>query len=351
MAGYFIALDVHCQSTELVAMTATGKIVKREHLATTIPTLVEALQPLRRPRRLTFEEGPLADWLARHLRGHVDELRVCDPRRNHLVAKDGDKDDPIDAEKLAHLFRGGYLREVHQTDSLDRTLLKQHVGFYHDRVRERVRQGHQLVALLRRHGVFIGIGWLGDPQRRQAAWEQVPHDQTLRTDLDRLWQVYELLSVQEEAIREDLIRLARRQEPVRRFQDVPGFGWIRAVTFYVYVDTPWRFASKSALWKYCGIGLERRGSGQGATRVRLVPRAHRKLKNVLLGAALSATALAENPFADKYHYWTQKEGMHPATARRNVARSQAAVLWSLWKSGDSYDPAQIHGVGRSTTSE
>jgi hypothetical protein len=105
------------------------------------------------------------------------------------------------------------------------------------------------------------------------------------------------------------------------------------------------------LWKYCGIGLERRGSGQGATRVRLVPRAHRKLKNVLLGAALSATALAENPFADKYHYWTQKEGMHPATARRNVARSQAAVLWSLWKSGDSYDPAQIHGVGRSTTSE
>jgi transposase len=350
MPGHFIALDVHCQFTVLVAMTTTGKVVKKQHCATTIPTLVEAIEQLRRPRRLTFEEGPLADWLARNLRSYVDELRVCDPRRNRLVAEDGDKDDLIDAEKLANLYRGGLLREVHQTASLDRTLLKQHVGFYHDRVRERVRQGHQLVALLRRHGVFVGIGRLMDPQERRQAWEAMPPDRTLRADLDRLWQVYELLWAQEQAIEQDLVRLARRQQPVRQFQELPGWGWIRAVTFYVYVDTPWRFATKSALWKYCGIGLERRGSGSGPRRVRLVRQAHRKLKNVLLGAARSATALADNPFADKYRFWTQEEGMHPATARRNVARCQAAVLWGLWKRGDSYDPAQIRGVGRPTTS-
>jgi hypothetical protein len=27
----------------------------------------------------------------------VDELVVCEPRRNHWIARDGDKDDPIDA--------------------------------------------------------------------------------------------------------------------------------------------------------------------------------------------------------------------------------------------------------------
>jgi hypothetical protein len=32
---------------------------------------------------------------------------VCNPRRNHLIAKEGEKDDPIDAEKLAQLYRGG----------------------------------------------------------------------------------------------------------------------------------------------------------------------------------------------------------------------------------------------------
>ena len=77
---------------------------------------------------MTFEEGPLAGWLARNLRPHVDRLIVCESRRNALIAKDGDKDDPIDVGKLAQLLRGGYLKEVHQSQSLDRPLLKQHVS-------------------------------------------------------------------------------------------------------------------------------------------------------------------------------------------------------------------------------
>ncbi len=134
MTEYFIALDVHCAFSELAAMTGTGKLVRRDHCPTTIPALAEALKAVRRPRRLTFEEGPLADWLTRELRSHVDELVVCEPQRNHWIARDGDKDDPIDARKLADLYRGGYLKAVHQPGSLQRSLLKQHVSLYHDRV-------------------------------------------------------------------------------------------------------------------------------------------------------------------------------------------------------------------------
>lgn len=39
----------------------------------------------------------MAGWLYRNLKPCVDELIVCDPRRNAHVAKDGDKDDLIDA--------------------------------------------------------------------------------------------------------------------------------------------------------------------------------------------------------------------------------------------------------------
>jgi transposase len=347
---YFIALDVHCAFTEMAVVTSGGKLVRRERSATTIPALSEALDAIRRPRRLTFEEGPLAGWLARNLAEHTEELLVCDPRRNHLVANDGDKDDPIDAEKLAHLFRGGYLREVHQCDSLDRAVLKQHVGFYHDRVRERVRQGQQLVAQLKRHGVFAKIGELMDADQRRRIWNRLPRRKVLRSDLDRLWQIFELLIFQEEEIRAEVIQMARREEPVRRFEQLPGIGWIRAITFYVYIDTPWRFRNKSALWKYCGIGLERRRSGMGRTKVRLVPQANRRLKNILLGAAKSAVVRADNPFADKYHYWTKEEGLHPATARRNTARSLASTLWGLWKTGQRYDPAKVRGIGQSNES-
>jgi transposase len=298
---------------------------------------------------LTFEEGPLADWLARNLRPYVDRLLVCDPRRNALIAKDGDKDDPIDAERLAQLLRGGYLKEVHQAQTLDRTILKQHVGFYHDRVRERVRQGHQLVAQLRRHGVFASISDVMDAEERRQLWKRLPARKVLRQDLDFVWQAYQLLWDQEVQLRLELVRLARREEPVRRFEKLPGFGWIRSLTFYVYIDTPARFPSKSALWRYCGIGLERRHSGGGPMKVRLTHSGNRRLKDLLLGAAKSAAAQGDNPFADKYVYWTHEEGMLPTTARRNVARCLANTLWGLWKTGSQYDPAQVRGVGRPST--
>jgi transposase len=342
----YIALDTHCSFTDSAVVSQSGRLIKRERCDTTIPQLVELLEGVRRPRVLTFEEGPLADWLARNLRPHVERLIVCEPRRNALIAKDGDKDDPIDAEKLAQLLRGGYLKEVHQAGSLDRSLLKQHVSFYHDRVRERVRQGHQLVSQFKRHGVFASIGEIVNPEERRRLYKKIPQRKVLLDHLDLVLEVYELMHRQEEELRLQLIRLARREEPVRRFIKLPGISWIRAVTFYVYVDTPFRFEKKSALWRYCCIGLERRRSGDGPLKVKLAQRGNRRLKNVLLGAAKSAIASEKNPFADKYGYWTKEEGEHPSTARRNVGRTYATVLWSMWKNGSEYDPELVRGVGR-----
>ena len=341
MTEYFIALDVHCAFSELAAMTGTGKLVRRDHCPTTIPALAEALKAVRRPRRLTFEEGPLADWLTRELRSHVDELVVCEPQRNHWIARDGDKDDPIDARKLADLYRGGYLKAVHQPGSLQRSLLKQHVSLYHDRVGERVRQGNQLVGLWRRHGVFVRAADLMNDEEWCVRRERLPQSPVLHENLQRVREVYLLMHEQENSLREQLIDQARKEEPVRRFRDLPGLAWIRAVTFYAYIDTPWRFKSKSALWRYCGIGLERRHSGAGPTRTRLSHRGNRKLKNILLGAARSAIAQADNPFADKFRYWTEEEGLVVPNARRNVARSIASTLWSLWKTGERYNSQYV----------
>jgi transposase len=199
--------------------------------------------------------------------------------------------------------------------------------------------------------VFASIADVVDAEQRPRLWKQLPQRKVLRTDLELLLKVYELLVEQEEQLRAELVRLARREEPVRRFQELPGFGWIRSITFYVYIDTPSRFASKSALWRYCGIGLERRHSGSGPTKVRLTKGGNRRLKDLLLGAAKSAAAQGDNPFADKYAYWTKEEGLHPSTARRNVARCLASTLWSLWKTGSRYDPAQVRGVGRPSVAQ
>lgn len=346
---HFIAFDVHCAFCEMVVMTTSGKITHRERVNTTIPDLIKALEAVRRPKKLTFEEGPLADWLTRNLSSHVDEIVVCEPRHNQLISKNEDKDDPLDAERLASLFRGGYLKAVHQSQTLERSLLKQHVSFYHDRVRERVRQGNQVLALLRRHGVFASSSQLIAAADRDSLLARLPPNALFRKDVQRLFETYEFLCVQEDNIRMDLLDACQKLDVVRRFAQLPGVGWIRAVTFFVYIDTPNRFARKSTLWRYCGIGLERRRSGNGPTRVKLVSRGHRRLKNVLIGAARSAIASKTNPFADKYNSW-RNEGLSPQTARRNVARNLAVTLWSLWKTGREYDPRLVCRSGPTSRS-
>ena len=105
-AYYWMSLDVHSRSCEFAASTPGGRITERRTVPTSIPPLVEAIRSVRRPRALVFEEGPMAGWLSRNLREHADRVIVCDPRHNHLIAKDGDKDDPIDTEKLLALARG-----------------------------------------------------------------------------------------------------------------------------------------------------------------------------------------------------------------------------------------------------
>jgi hypothetical protein len=104
------------------------------------------------------------------------------------------------------------------------------------------------------------------------------------------------------------------------------------------------------LWRYMGIGLERRHSGQGPVQV-AVPASVtvcRPLKAMIVGAAKSAIR-GDNPFAERYEEWCHA-GLSARNARRNVARSQAATLAGMWKNGGVYQPAWV-GVNTAAVTE
>ena len=89
MANYYIGADVDSKMTEL-AIEKKEKIIRRYRVPTSIPALREVLGGISGAKFLTFEEGPIAGWLYRNLKDDVDELIVCYPRRNKLIACDGD---------------------------------------------------------------------------------------------------------------------------------------------------------------------------------------------------------------------------------------------------------------------
>jgi transposase len=229
------------------------------------------------------------------------------------------------------------VKEVHQVGSLERAVFKQQVALYHFRVRQRVREGLRLSSLFRQHGVMIRENAYVACADRPALLARLPDNGVLREAVQLLWQAYDGLVAQEDSWRKRLVRLAQQEEVVERFTALPGISWIRAATLYAYLDTPGRFRSKSALWKYLGIGLQRSRSGQGPERLGVPVLMHRLLKCTILGAAQSAVAQGDNPFADLYERWC-RQGLAARLARRNVARAQAATLWGMWKNGSAYRP-------------
>ena len=323
--------------------------MKREHMATTLPAVIGCIRSVPHVRRVCFEEGPLAGWLYRGLRQEADELVVCDPRRNAYVGKDGDKDDAIDAEKLNDLFRSRMIRVVHQNDSVERAGFKQLVGAYHAAVRRRVSQANQLMGLAKRWGLLWNTAMLLEAKAKTSLKEKMKGagaGECVQAIVELLAEGVGQAAEVEEALEQRLRTIARGDELMKRLMELPGYGAIRAVTLVAYLDTPWRFKSREALWKYCGIGLHRAGSGDGPEFLAVEQQCNRTLRGVVIGAAQKVIQEVKededepNVFARRYARWI-KQGVSPRNARRNVARLMTTTAWAMWKSGQSFCPEWI----------
>src|SRR5580704_8605744 len=117
----YIGLDVHQATISAVVLDSRGKLVMESILETKAATILQFVHGLRGSLRITFEEGTCAAWLHALLQPHVTGVVVCDPRKNALL-KSGNKNDRIDARKLADLLRSGLLSPVYHGENGLRTL-------------------------------------------------------------------------------------------------------------------------------------------------------------------------------------------------------------------------------------
>jgi transposase len=344
MTTSYIGADVDCKMTEL-AVERNEEIVRQDRIPTDIVSLREFLGTVGGPKVMVIEEGPMSGWLYRSLRGHVDQFVVCDPRRNKAVYADGDKTDPLDAKALAALHRGGYTREVYHTDDEDRLALKEIVALYTDRVRDAVRQVNKLRAQARGCGLRIPSRALSYPAAR-TRWMATVEPMALRERLSILWRGWDVVRQQAKLAKSQLAKRAQAYPVIAAWQELPGLGLIRAATLFAYLDTPWRFATAKKLYKYCGLGLKRATSGTDNKgkpkegRLCLYKYANHRLKDVLLGAAITAVGRSDNPF-QRYYRTCLKEGMTASNARHAVGRKILRVLWGLWKTNSRYDASWV----------
>ena len=147
----YIGMDVHQATISVAVMDAAGKLVMESIIETKASTILEFLQGLRGSLVVTFEEGTCAAWLYALLKQHVTKLVVCDPRQNALL-KTGNKNDRIDARKLAELLRAGLLCPVYHGES-GIAVLKELSRSYLTVSKDLTRVMNRLKALYRSWGI------------------------------------------------------------------------------------------------------------------------------------------------------------------------------------------------------
>ena len=174
-------------------------------------------------------------------------------------------------------------------------------------------------------------------------------DRTTRSRLraERWYQQLDLLQPVREEARRDLLRESRKHEAVKRLQQFPAIGPIRAALLVALLQ----HLIVSARSASCGLTVvsrSRRTTGEyryvrgkiQRNRERITVRGlndnhDHDLKNLFKGAALSAST-QPGPLHDFYVALLEK-GMRPTMARLTLAEKDGRDHLDHWKKGVSFD--------------
>jgi transposase len=293
-----------------------------------------------------MKEGTQSAWLYEILSPQVQELAVLSVSDSR-----GPKSDERDAFALAEKLRIGALdtrvfKELGPYRKL-RELGRAHLMV----VRHAVRTQNRIKSLLRSRGVQVEGKAVYGAEGRQGYIDKLP-DGT-RAAAWTLFAQYDALQEIRKRAEKELLAEARLHPITALIGTCPGIGPIRAAQLVPIVVTPYRFRTKRQFWSYCGLGIVMRSSSDwvreesGRWRRAKVQQTrglnythNRQLKAIFKGAA--TTVLMQWHDDPLYHDYQRllAGGTKPNLAKVTLARRIAAIVLSMWKVQEVYDPGK-----------
>jgi transposase len=349
----YIGIDAHQATSVFAVMNKNGKVIAEAIIETKGTAIIDFLKSQRGTLWVTFEEGTYADWLYDVIKPHVAGLVVCDPRKNK---QDGSKADKIDARKLADRLRTKSLKPVYHGENRARTL-KELARSYVNLQGDSTRVKNRIKAMFRARGIPCrGQGVYGTKHRQE--WLAKLDNFGARRRTGRLMEELESLGQLRLQAQKEMVLESRKHKGCKLLRAIPGLGAIRSALILGFVMTPHRFRSKRQFWKYVGLAVVTRGSGEYTIINQELRRSKKKplprglnrdfnhvLKEVFKGAAV--TAAGRGPFKRLHEERVQK-GTESNLALLTMARKIASIALSIWKKGEQFDITR-HGLSEQTT--
>ena len=345
----YIGLDVHQATISAAVLDSAGKLLMQSILETKAATILQFVHGLRGSLQVTFEGGTCAAWLHDLLKPHVTQVVVCDPRKNALL-KAGNKNDRIDARKLADLLRSRLLSPVYHGENGVRTL-KELARSYLAVTQDLTRVMNRLKALYRSWAIPCAGERVYAPGHRQKWLDQIS-ESGVRRRAEFHYQQIDALRALHRQVKHDLLVESQKHSAIKLLREIPSIGPIRAALLIALIQTPHRFRTKRQLWSYSGLGLKTYSSGEYRYVAGQIHRTKRPasirglnlnhnhdLKHIFKGAAIRA-AMTAGPLQDFYAAMVAR-GMKPSMARLTLARKIAAITLLVWKKGVRFDPEYL----------
>lgn len=341
----YIGMDVHKTITVIVVLSSLGEKITEAFVKTTSMAILDFLQGQRGTLHVAFEEGTYAAWLYDLIRPHVADVVVCDPRK---IVNQGNKNDKIDAMRLAELLRTNGLTPVYHGEMSTRAV-KELVRSYNGIIQDSTRIKNRLKAIFRGRGIDCSGETVYRLEERES-WLCRLEDQAVRARAKRLLEQLESLDPLRDEAEKELLTEARKHVDTKVLRSAPGIGPLRAAAILGMVGTPHRFRTRKQFWTYSGLAVVTKTSSEyelingqiSKSKKRPLVRGlnhnyNRALKDVFKGAAKTAAA---GQWKSRFDAMVAN-GTPESLARLTLARKIAAITLSLWKKGERYDPNKL----------
>jgi transposase len=343
MKKVYVGMDLGSKQCAAVAIDSRGKMVDSGVFRTGERNMISFFEPLKGSVQVIIEEGELASWVARTIRPHVDRVVVSDPRRNAWVAKAGNKNDPLDAAKLAELLRLGSYSEVWHPVDEGIAEFKLVVQRYDECSKKLARTKNQIKALFRRQGVITSGKAVYGARGRQEALSKV-ESAPVRQLMELEYEMLDFLVVAKAKALRVLKQESRRFPIIRRLKKIPGVGPVLAARFVAYVGDPNRF-NKRTLASYSCLGVVKRSSdGSPLGRERLSKAGNFALKDMSRTAFERSKVTKSSNGIKEFYLASLARTNSKTNARLNTQRKILAIMLAIWRDGTEYSDEMVAGV-------
>lgn len=349
----YMSIDAHARHCVLGWMDARGEFRQSWTFPTTEEQLVSHVKGVDAGTKIVaIEEGSLTGWIARTIRPHATEVVIADPRENHLISRNAMKGDKVDVRQLCRLLRLGELKHVYHPRDDDRAVFKAAVKQYIDFRDQETQLKRKIKAKYRSWGVQCIDGVRVYHPGKRAEFLAQLGDRAVRHQLERLYSVLDATLDMQASARKEAMQLSRRYPEIEQFMRVPGVGPIGAMIFDAYIQTPHRFPRKSALWRYCRLGVsDRTSDGKPLGYKRLDKAGNSELKAMSYRAFLSAMRIGRDNEVRRFFDRSLAGTRNPTNARLNTQRKIISVLHGIWRKEAQYDPKLFLGSEHITLTE